>query len=169
MADALLIIAQKNFRDEELAETKKALESAGKTCQVASIAIDMCAGMLGARVTPDLTVKDALNKNYKAVVVIGGSGSPALAKHTEVIKIIQKAYSAGKIVAAICAGPVVLAEAGVLNGKKATIFSDRSLVAAISSAGAKYISKSVVIDNNIITADGPKSARVFGEVIARLI
>ncbi len=168
-ADVLLIIAQKNFRDEELTETKKALEDAGKTCEVASITTDQAIGMLGARVTPNLTVKDALVEDYRAVAVIGGSGAPDLARHAEVIKIIQKANSKRKIVAAICAGPVVLARAGVLNGKRATVFPNRSLVAAIEQAGAKYISDDVVIDGEIVTGAGPRAARAFGEAISKLI
>lgn len=169
MADVLLIIAQRNFRDEELIETKKALENARKICEVASITTELATGMLGAKVTPDLTVKDALDRDYKAVVVIGGSGSPALANHREVIEILQKANKEGKIVAAVCASPVVLARAGILNGKKATVFPDRGLIATIEQSGAKYISEHIVIDDNIVTGDGPQAAKAFGEAISRLI
>lgn len=169
MADVLLIIAQKGFRDEELLDTKSALAAAGKSSDVASITTAQATGSLGATVTPDLTVKEAINKSYKAVVVIGGQGSLALVGYPEVIKVLRQADSSNKVVAAICAGPVVLAKAGVISGKKATVFPDRQLIAAVEAAGAKYISEEVVVDGRLVTGSGPRAARKFGEAISKLI
>ncbi len=169
MTRVLFIIAQQGFRDEELLDTKSVLENNGKTCKIASITHEIAVGSLGARVIPDLAIKEASAEEFDSIVVVGGPGSIALANYPEVIDLIKRASAAGKIICAICAAPVVLAAAGILAGKKVTVFPNQQLIAALVEAGAKYISDDVVVDGKLVTANGPKAAKVFGEAISRLV
>jgi protease I len=162
----LLIIAPQNFRDEELLHTKEELERVGAKTTIASTKTGEVRGMLGARVTPDIKLDQVKVDDYDVVVFVGGSGSAVYFDDKQAISIASEAFSKGKKVCAICIAPVILANAGVLKGKRATAFPDDS-VPKIKSKGATYTGKSVEVDGNIITANGPAAAREFGRTIAR--
>ena len=169
MAKVLFVIAQKDFRDEELFETKEVLEQAGIQCEVASVKKELAVGMLGAKVMPDLLVKDA-KTDYDAIAVVGGQGAPALAEHKEVLDLIKKFEREGKVVASICLAGIVLAKAGVLKGKRATVWSSpdyQEPINILKSNGAIYEDKGLVQDDKLITACGPKFAKKFGEAIKK--
>ncbi|MDD5086856.1 MAG: DJ-1/PfpI family protein, partial [Candidatus Nanoarchaeia archaeon] len=74
-------------------------------------------------------------------------------------------YESGKITAAICIAPVILANAGVLDGKKATVFPSGK--DDIMVRGADYTGEQVTQDGKVITANGPAAARSFGEAIVK--
>ena len=89
-----------------------------------------------------------------------------LATHNA-LSLAQKFYNAGKITAAICIAPVILANAGLLNGKKATSFPSEEN--ALEDKGAAFTGNPVEADGLIVTAEGPKAARDFGKKIAQLL
>ena len=169
MGKVLFIIAQNNFRDEELAKPKAILERAGYECEVASLTTNTATGMLGARVKPDLAVKDASVDDYDLVVVIGGSGSPELANHNEVLNLLSEAKAKGKKLGAICLGPMVLAKAGVLQGKKATVFKTPDSTSALEQGGASFVDKNIVVDVDLVTGNGPGAAEAFGNELVKLL
>lgn len=165
----LFIIAQTNFREEELSKPKAILEKAGYECDVASLDTALARGMMGGVVKPDIGVKEVDVSDYNLFVVVGGSGAPELAKHQEVLKLLSSAYDDGKKMAAICLGPMVLAKAGILNGFKATVFKSKESLAALASGGATYVEQSVVVDGELVTANGPEAADEFGNALATLL
>ncbi|WP_313756774.1 DJ-1 family glyoxalase III [Tissierella sp.] len=96
--------------------------------------------------------------SYDAVIIPGGlPGATNLRDNHKVIDIVKKANRNGKLVAAICAGPIVLERAGVIHGKNVTSYPgfEDELMSGI------YIDDSVVRDCNIITAKGPALAVEF--------
>lgn len=159
----VMIIAPDNFRDEELLQPKKILEDAEIIVKVASVKKTEAKGMLGARIMPDLTLQDINILDFDAVVFIGGSGASIYLDNPLVHKIARDAYSADKLVTAICIAPAILAEANLLKGKKATVWSSKEEM--LKAAGATYTGKSVERDGNIITASGPTAAGDFGKKI----
>jgi len=167
MSKVLVIIAPQNFRDEEFQESFDACKNAGFDVTVASVTTDTCIGMFGTRVTPDCSVDEIDASQFDAVIIVGGSGTPVLKQYPRVLQIIQSAAEQNKVLAAICLGPIVLAKAGVLRGKRATVFS--SGVSEIKSGGAEYVPESVVIDGNLITANGPNAAAEFGEAVVKAL
>ncbi|MBN1156698.1 DJ-1/PfpI family protein [Candidatus Woesearchaeota archaeon] len=165
MKNVLFIIAQKNFRDEELETPKTMLEEAGHRCDVASITAEPAKGALGAVVNPDIAIKDVDINEYELVVVVGGAGSPTLMNYPEVLSVVRGA----KKLAAICLGPMTLAKAGVLNGKKATVFETAESRKVFQENGVIFVRKDVVVDGDIVTANGPGAAEEFGEEVAKLL
>jgi protease I len=77
--------------------------------------------------------------------------------------IAKEAVRENKILAAICIAPVILANAGVLRNKKATVFPSEK--ETLINAGAQYTGKDVEVDGNIITASGPQAAEKFAATI----
>jgi protease I len=168
---ALLVIAPRNFRDEEYSETKRALEEAGIKVKTASLERE-CTGMFGTRVSADLMLREARSEDFDAMVLIGGSGALVYKEDAELHELLKKFESEGKVIGAICIAPTVLARAGILRGKKATVWTsafDKSGAREIKSYGASYLPQPVVRDGKIITADGPTSAAQFGKEIARAL
>ena len=164
----LLVVAPEGFRDEELAEPRKVLEAAGATATIASTKAGTATGMLGGRVAASLLVRDAKPADWDAVVVVGGMGSPAhLWEHAPLHALLRDRAAAGKVVAAICLSGAVLGRAGVARGKRATCWPDPAAIAALRAGGASYEKAGVVAEGKVITADGPPSARAFGEAIAK--
>lgn len=167
MATVLMIIAPKGFRDEELFLTQGELEKAGNKTVIASLVKGVCRGSRGGAATATLTLAEIEVKNYDAVVFVGGGGSKVYFTNRDALRIAQEIYGQGKVAAAICVAPVILANAGLLKGKNATVFG--SEIKSIESKGAKYTGAGVTVDNNIVTGDGPESARLFGQKINELM
>jgi protease I len=165
----LYIIAQRNFRDEEFSIPKQMLEKEGARVTVASETTEEARGMLGLRVKPDISIIEANPNNFDALIIAGGSGSPKLADLPEVLNLIRRFNSQNKVIAAICLAPYILARAGILRERTVTAFPEDFVLTELKRMGAVYDSGPVVVDNNIITADGPQSAREFGEQIAKVL
>lgn len=164
------IISPEKFRDEELFIPKAALEKAGYQIVIASTRIGTASGMLGGFAIATRQISDLKSADLAALIVVGGSGSPHhLWGNSDLHLLANDMASAGKPVAAICVSPAVFARAGILNGKKATVFKDRSSIAELEKSGAIYEPKACVVDGNIITADGPEAAAEFVEEILRLL
>ncbi|MEM1689741.1 MAG: DJ-1/PfpI family protein [Candidatus Hadarchaeales archaeon] len=165
---ALLIIAPKDFRDEELFHTKEVLEKSGIVTKIASTKKGEAKGMLGGKATAELTIEEVKVEDYDAVIFVGGSGSSIYFSNKHALSIAKEAFSAGKVVGAICIAPVILANAGILKGRRATVW-DGDFVKMLEAGGAKYTGKNVEVDGKIVTANGPHAAREFGKKIAELL
>lgn len=170
----LIIIAQRNFRDEELSVTKRILEENGYNIDVASFTTELAKGMFGLTVKPDLSIEEAIDEleKYIVVIVVGGSGSVELAKREDVLELLKRAKDEDRIIAAICSGPLSLANAGLLRNKEATVWSsdeNQEQILEIEEKGAKYNKGPVVVDGDIITANGPEAAEAFArKIVERL-
>jgi protease I len=97
--------------------------------------------------------------------VVGGPGAPALAEREDVLFLLRTMRLKGKVVSGICLGPLALAKAGVLAGKKATMFPDRKAILALRDNGGRYVMEPVVSDGMIVTSDGPENAGRFGQAL----
>ena len=167
MAKVLMVIAPERFRDEELFITKEELEKAGHQTVIASTVKGRCPGSRGGFAHAGLTLGEVQAKDYDAVVFVGGGGSKMYFANAEVMLIAQEFYRTNKVVAAICLAPVILANAGVLEGKQATVAGTEAKT--IERKGAKYAGPGVTVDGNIVTGNAPKSSRLFAQRISELL
>lgn len=165
--NVLMIIAQNNFRDEEYEEPRKIFESRGYNVTVASTITNPVKGMLGRVVTPDITIEEVKIEDYDAVVFIGGSGATQYFNDSRAHQIARKALESQRILGAICLAPTILANAGLLAGKKATVWASER--GTLQRQGATYSGRSLEVDEGIVTADGPQSAREFGNALVKAI
>ncbi|MEM5766293.1 MAG: DJ-1/PfpI family protein [Candidatus Aenigmatarchaeota archaeon] len=163
----LMIIAPNNFRDEELLKPKEILEKARAEVKVASKGVKEARGMMGSIVSVDLDISEAEVQNYDAIIFVGGTGAEIYFNDSTALGIVRKAYEQGKVIGAICIAPSILANAGILEGKKATSWPSET--SNLEANGVRYTGESVTVDGKIITAKGPEAASQFGKAIAEAL
>ncbi|MGE4194501.1 MAG: DJ-1/PfpI family protein [Pseudodesulfovibrio sp.] len=162
----LLIVAPSDFEATEYTNTRKVLEAAGATCTVASTKVGSLKSNKNLRVQSDLALEDVRTADYDAVVVIGGNGIKRLWHNAQAHRVVREAAEQGKVVAAICAAPGVLANAGVMKGRKGTANAKSGAGGELEGNGCEYTRTNVEVDGKFVTANGPKAATSFGEAIA---
>lgn len=168
----VMIVASENFRDEEYFVPKEVLAKRGVQVKTASNKLGIAKGAGGTEAKVDLLISDVKPVDFDAVVFIGGPGALQNLDNEVSYNLAKATIEQGKILAAICISPVILAKAGVLSGKKATVWSsplDRKPVKILEENGARYVGGKVVIEDKIITANGPLAAQEFGEAIIKAI
>jgi protease I len=164
---AVLIIPSQNFRDDELIETKRALDMAGVQTVIASSKRGIIGGMLGNIVEATIALNRLSVDDYDAIIFIGGPGVEEYFDNPVAKNIARDAAGKRKVLAAISAAPTVLANAGVLTGRRATAFvSERE---KIQQAGAIYTGAPIERDAFLITCSGPAAAPQFGLTIAQAL
>ena len=168
----VIIIAFKDFRDEEYFVPKRVFEESGFTVKTASNKKGLAFGADGGEATVDLSISEVNPSHYDAVIFVGGPGCLGNLDNQESYRLSRQTVFYGKILGAICISPLILAKAGVLKGKKATVFSstfDKSPIRLLGDAGAVYSPEDVVVDGKIITASGPAFAQRFAEEIVEML
>jgi len=162
-----MVVASRNFRDEEYFDVKRVLESHGLEVITASSKEGHVRSTFGKFITVDMLISYARAKDFDAIVFVGGEGVLEFLEVRSVNRLIRDAIDLGRVVSAICMAPILLANAGVLKGRRVTGYPN--VKDALVAAGAIWTSAKVTCDGNIVTADGPASAVAFGETIARLL
>lgn len=172
MKKAALIIAFRDFRDEEYFVPKEILEKAGIKLTTVSNQEGQAIGAEGGEAKVDMALENLNPSDFDGVIFIGGPGCLKYLDNENSYKIVRGVIKEGKLLAAICISPVILAKAGVLKGRRATVWNsplDKKAILTLKDNGAFYKEEGVVVEGNIITADGPQSAKEFGETIAHLL
>lgn len=111
----------------------------------------------------DQLVKNVKSDDFDALVIPGGYSPAKLAKNKAVLKLVKDMVNKGKPCAAICHGPIVLAEAKVVKDREVT--SHSGLESALKLNGATWINKKVVVDGSLITSRRPRDQRHFNAAI----
>lgn len=163
----LMVIAPEDFRDEEFKVPYDLFRESGFKVVVASTDTTPAKGMLGMTVKPDMSLEQVDADDFDGLVVVGGSGCEVLWDNATLHKIVQGFNAQKKMIAAICIAPVVLARAGILEGKTITAYP------AVRNEVSKYCARCTDADversGNVITCSGPKAAADFGRSIIRFV
>ncbi|OYT66193.1 DJ-1 family protein [ANME-1 cluster archaeon ex4572_4] len=173
MAKAVLFLAA-GFEEIEAASVADVLRRGGVEVVVAGLQEQAGAGAVegghGIRVVPDTTVGGVEVEDFDAVVLPGGyPGYENLGNDRRVLDAVKSAVEQGKVVAAICGAPTVLAKAGVLKGKRATIFPGMEAWLTAAGAEVRPLSERVVVDGKIVTSQGPWTALEFGVKLVEIL
>ncbi len=124
----------------------------------------------GVNIEADIQFEQSDYEDANLIMLPGGMpGASNLFAHEGVCKVVMNQFAAGKKVAAICAAPaVVLAQLGILDGKKATCFPGFEKV--LKEAGATYTGDLFTVDGNVTTGEGPAAAFPYAyELLAQLV
>ncbi len=122
----------------------------------------------GTTIIPNTSIDKIQNENFDLIVLPGGlPGADHLRDNQILQTLIKKQAAANKYLAAICAAPKALAEAGVLAGKTATGYP--GVLAALQDASITISENAIEIDGNIITSRGPGTAMDFALCLIELL
>jgi protease I len=163
----LMIIAANGFQDHEFAPAYDLLPKLGATVKIACSRKDKAIGKYGRQVSPDFALTECKADDYDAVVFIGGPGAAEYFDDPAAHALARGAAAQGKVLGAICIAPAILANAGVLKGKRAAVFPSEENT--LASGGALLTRQNVVVDGKIVTAPGPQAAQEFAETLAKLL
>lgn len=167
---ALFIVAQEGYQDNEYNIPKQILEKANIEITTASKKAGLCKGALGGSTNASIALEDLDVADYDAVVFIGGPGAVIYQHDLQAHLTAQEATTRNKILAAICIAPTILAYAGVLEGKQATVWNnDKKQARILTDNEAIFVDQDLVVDGRIITANGPPAADKFGKKILELL
>jgi 4-methyl-5(b-hydroxyethyl)-thiazole monophosphate biosynthesis len=160
---ALVLLAD-GFEELEAVTIVDVLRRGGVSVTTASLAGSAVQGSHGISIVADRTFDDEDVAEYDAVVLPGGMpGAARLRDSAPVREALQRAAGAGKIVAAICAGPIALEAAGLLERRRATSYPGHAL------PSARYQEERVVVDDRIVTSRGPGTAIEFALTLVGLL
>jgi SagB-type dehydrogenase family enzyme len=165
---AVLIAASRDFHEEELFQTIRILEETGVRTMVASTRTGIIRGLIQNTAEARLSLNQLRVDDYDAVIFIGGPGVIIeFYNNPTALNIVREAAAKGKVLAAMDFSPVVLANAGVLNGVRVTSLPSEQ--ARLIQAGAVYTGTLVERSGLIITANGPMSVVTFAQAVANAI
>ncbi len=160
------ILTENGFEETELTSPKKAMETAG-------IKVDIVSPQKGKvkawahdhwsiELPVNVIVEDADVDNYDALMIPGGVMNPDLMRiNQDCVQFAKDFMETGKPVAAICHGPQLLIETGLLKGKKMTSYP--SIRTDLKNAGADWRDKEVITDNGLVTSRSPKDLEAFNK------
>ncbi len=162
MKKVLMILAE-GFEEIEAIGTADILRRAGLELTIAGLnGLNIC-GSHNISVTSDALLDNLNAATFDAIVLPGGMpGSNNLKNSEKVLAAVQTIYRQGGIVSAICAAPIVLAAAGILNDKRITSYPGFEN----NFTMAHHTGKMTEIDGNIITGRGPGATYEFAAVVA---
>lgn len=164
----VLVPLASGFEDLEAATLVDVLRRAEFEVLTAGLVPGLIQGSRGLRVQPDVLLDAVLNRTFDLIALPGGMpGAQHLQTDARLQALLQRAAAAGHYTAAICAAPIALAQAGILDGRRVTSypgFLDRQL-----PPGAVYLSDAVVVDGTVVTSRGPGTALDFALTLVELL
>lgn len=154
-----LIVSADGFEDAELRVPLLRLQEESVAVDVASIRRGRIRGKHGYETDVDKALQEIRPQEYDLLILPGGKAPAMLRKERAALEIVRAFMAADKPVAAICHGPQILVDAGVMRGRRATCF--HTIAAELRDAGALYEDREVIVDGNLITARQPADLPAF--------
>jgi protease I len=159
-------LATNMFEQVELTHPWKALEQAGGNLELVSLEPGEIQGFnhydIADKFRVDRTVAEARADDYDALVLPGGVGNPDMLRMNEdAVRFVRDFFDAGKPIGAICHGPWMLVEAGIVAGRTLTSFP--SLKTDIRNAGGHWVDEDVRVDQGIVTSRKPDDLPAFNK------
>ncbi|MDK2973033.1 MAG: protein deglycase [Candidatus Sumerlaeota bacterium] len=152
------------FEEAEAIVTIDILRRAGIAVTVAGATAAQVRSSHDVVVNTDRYYRDTEDEEFDAIVLPGGPGTSKLNEVGGLHERLRQQAASGRLVAAICAAPSVLAAAGLLKGKKAACYP--SVEDKLAAAGATVLHETVVTDGDIITSRGVGTALDFALAVA---
>ena len=160
------ILVTDGFEQVELTKPREALDQAGAETKIVSLKSGKIQGMnhadKGDKFDVDQTLDEARPEQFDALMIPGGLMNPdALRSNDDALEFTRHFFREGKPVAAICHGPWVLIDAGVVRGRMLTSWP--AIKTDVKNAGGKWINEEVVVDNGLVTSRKPDDIPAFNK------
>ena len=160
------ILTEEGFEQVELTSPLEALKNAGAQVDV----ISPKSGKIkawnhtdwGIEIDVDKELSTVSPDDYDALVLPGGVMNPdKLRQNKEAVAFVSAFLDEAKPVAAICHGPQVLIETGMIGGRNMTSYP--SLQTDLKNAGVHWVDQEVVVDNGLVTSRTPDDLPAFNK------
>jgi len=166
------ILTESGFEEVELTSPKKALEQAGATVQIVSPQKEKVKAWdhdhWSIELPVDVNISKADPDNYDALMIPGGVINPdKMRLNKDCVEFARAFLEEHKPVGAICHGPQLLIETGMLHGR--TMTSYYSIKTDLENAGVTWADKEVVVDNGVVTSRSPKDLEAFNSKLVEEI
>ena len=166
------ILTESGFEEVELTRPKKALEQAGATVQIVSPQKEKVKAWdhdhWSIELPVDVNISKADPDNYDALIIPGGVINPdKMRLNKDCVEFARAFLEEHKPVGAICHGPQLLIETGMLQGR--TMTSYYSIKTDLENAGVTWEDKEVVVDNGLVTSRSPKDLEAFNSKLVEEI
>jgi len=160
------ILTENGFEQVELTSPKEALEQAGATVHVISPQTGKVKAWnekeWGIEIPVDKQLDEANPADYDALMLPGGVMNPdKLRTNTKAVEFAKHFLQEAKPLAAICHGPQLLIETGMLDGRNMTSYP--SLQTDLKNAGVAWEDKEVIVDNGLVTSRKPDDLQAFNK------
>ncbi|MEM5793159.1 MAG: DJ-1/PfpI family protein [Candidatus Aenigmatarchaeota archaeon] len=149
------------FEEIEAFTVVDVLRRAGIEVEMVGVVGSVIEGAHKIKVMVDKRFNEINPKNYDAIVLPGGPGYKTLERTSQLIDAIKEFDSKGKVIGAICAAPAILAHAGLLDEKRATIYPGMEKELSYPRGNK------VVVDQHIITSQAPGTAMEFAIALVK--
>ena len=158
------ILVADGFEQVEMTGPREALENAGARTVIVSPQEREVRGWAetdwGKKFKVDVGLAEADPNDYDALLLPGGVKNPdTLRMDDDAVEFARAFFEAGKPVGAICHGPWLLINAGVVNGRRMTSYE--SIQIDLKNAGAEWVDEPVVTDNGLVTSRKPADVPAF--------
>ena len=162
------ILTETGFEEVELTSPKKALEDAGVEVHIISPQKDKVKAWDHDHWSFELdvthSIKDVNPEDYDMLVIPGGVINPdKMRMNKDCVSFAQHFIEQAKPLAAICHGPQLLIETGMISARKLTSYP--SIKTDLENAGAFWVHEEVVVDNGLVTSRSPKDLEAFNKKI----
>jgi 4-methyl-5(b-hydroxyethyl)-thiazole monophosphate biosynthesis len=165
---SVLIPLAPGFEDLEAITLVDLLRRAGIEVVTAGLHAGLIEGSRGVRVQPDATLDEVMARDFDMIALPGGMpGAEHLKNDARVQAMLRRLGSAGKYTAAICAAPIALAQAGLLEGRRATSYP--GFVDKLGLPNTICLDDPVVVDGKVATSRGPGTAMDFALTLIELL
>ena len=160
------ILTESGFEEVELTSPKKALEDAGARVEIVSPQKEKVKAWAhdhwSIELPVDVNVEEADPNDYDALMIPGGVLNPdKMRLNDKCVEFAQQFLQDGKPVAAICHGPQLLIETGMLEGRNITSYP--SVKTDMINAGAIWTDREVIVDNGLVTSRSPNDLEAFNK------
>lgn len=152
-AESVLIITADDTQDLEFFYPYYRLNEEGYQVDVATPKGGAFKGKMGMGLKETRAITDVHPGDYALIYIPGGKAPAELRKNEAVLDFVKKFAQTGKLIAAICHGPQVLASANLIRGKKISAYPE--VRTEVEAAGAVYADEALAIDGQFITARVP--------------
>lgn len=168
MSKTILILIENEFRDEEAVYPYYRLKEAGYDVKLVGPQKGKeYKGKFGVILKSDLEVSEIKPEDVTAVIIPGGYAPDKMRINKDMVNLVKDIFLQGKVIAAICHGGWMLAEADIVRGKKVTGY--KAIATDLKNAGGDYVDSEVVVDGNLVTSRTPDDLPAFCSSILKLI
>lgn len=157
------VLVEKLYDDREFWYPYLRMKEAGADVTIVGSGKGTYAGKAGIEATEDTSADEVNGADFDAVIIPGGYSPDHMRRTPAMVEFVRQAGDAGRVVAAVCHGPWMLASAGLCKGRTVTGFF--SIKDDLVNAGAEFVDREVVNDQRVITSRNPNDLPAFCRTI----